>query len=357
MADFAARCYCCLLSELICVKILKMAILSRGAASAFSRLAKHLITATALCAGTVSVAATWPAQPITLMMGFSAGSGVDVIARNIQEPLQEALGVPVVIDYRPGAGGNLASAAVARAAPDGHTLLLGTAATHGINAALYKDLSFDVENDFTPIAPLVDVSNVLTINPKVIDVNTVEEFIAEVKANPEKYYFASTGIGTGTQLAFEEFNARAGLTMVHVPYKGGPEALQSVIKGETCCIFNQVQTVLGQYKAGTVRLLGVSTAERVDVVKEVPTIAEQAIPGFDSYIWFGLFGPKGLSPEIVATINEAATRALQNPELAARLVNTGNTVRVSSPEAFRDMVRENRNKWAGVVEAAGLTPQ
>ncbi|KAA0890723.1 tripartite tricarboxylate transporter substrate binding protein [Pusillimonas sp. ANT_WB101] len=337
-----------------------MATSSSGSTKTLSRLprlAKQLTAVAALCASTASFAATWPDHPITLMMGFSAGSGVDVIARSIQEPLQEALGVPVVIDYRPGAGGNLASAAVARAAPDGYTLLLGTAATHGINPAIYKDLPFDVEDDFTPIAPLVDVSNVLTINPKVIDVNTVGEFIAEVKANPDKYYFASTGIGTGTQLAFEEFNARAGLKMVHVPYKGGPEALQSVVKGETCCIFNQVQTVLGQHKAGTVRLLGVSTAKRIDVVKEVPTIAEQAIDGFDSYIWFGLFGPKGMSPELVTKINAAATQALKNPDVATRLVSTGNTVHVSSPDAFRDLVHKNRSKWAGVVEAAGLTPQ
>ena len=150
----------------------------------------------------------------------------------------------------------------------------------------------------------------LTINPNVIDVNTVEEFIAEVKTNPDKYYFASTGVGTGTQLAFEEFNARAGLKMVHVPYKGGPEALQSVVKGETCCIFNQVQTVLGQYKAGTVRLLGVSTAKRVDVVKDIPPFPK-AIPGFDSYIWFGLFGSKGMDPELTRRINDAVTKALE----------------------------------------------
>ncbi len=321
-----------------------------------SRLAK----AAALSASLVMApgfAAEWPEHPITMLMGFPAGSGVDVIARGIQEPLQQALGVPVIIDYRSGAGGNLASAAVARAKPDGYTILLGTAATHGVNPAIYKELPFDVEEDFTPIAPLVDVSNVLTINPKVIDVNTLEEFIAEVKANPNKYNFASTGVGTGTQLAFEEFNARAGLKMIHVPYKGGPEALQSVVKGETCCIFNQVQTVLGQYKAGTVRLLGVSTAKRIEVVKEVPTIAESGLPGFDSYIWFGLFGPKGMDPAIVEKINAAASKAVRQPEVAQRLTATGNTVHVSSPEQFRKTVHENRRKWAQVVKEAGLTPQ
>src|SRR5438874_7948330 len=207
-----------------------------------------------------ALAQSWPAgHPITILMGFPAGSGVDVVARLLQEPREKSLGTHIVTDYRTGAGGNLASEAVARAKPDGYTLLLGTAATHGVNAALYKKLPFDVEADFTPVSTLVDVSNVLTINPKVIDAASVQDFVAKVKANPGKYNYASTGNGTGTHLAFAEFNARAGLDMVHVPYKGGPDAIQSVVKGDTCCIFNQVQTILPQLKAGTVRLLGVTT--------------------------------------------------------------------------------------------------
>lgn len=333
--------------------------MNRNSLSSFLPALRGLVLGAALTAAGSAAAATdaWPERPVTIIMGFPAGSGVDVIARGIQGPLEQELGVPVIIDYRSGAGGNLASSAVSRATPDGYTLLLGTAATHGINPAIYKELSFDVEADFTPIAPLVDVSNVLTINPKVIDVNTVEEFIAEVQANPDKYYFASTGVGTGTQLAFEEFNAKAKLKMVHVPYKGGPEALQSVVKGETCCIFNQVQTVLGQYQAGTVRLLGVSTAERVDVVKDVPTIAEQAIPGFDSFIWFGLFGPKDMDPALTERINQAVAKALQEPAVTERFVSTGNRIRLNTPAEFKQIVHENRKKWAEVVAAAGLTPQ
>jgi len=199
-----------------------------------------------LLAGTAALAQDWPSKPITVVMGFPAGSGVDVVARTLQESMEKTLNARIVTDYRPGAGGNIASETVARARPDGYTLLLGTAATHGINPALYRNLAFDVEADFTPIAPLVDVSNVLTINPDVIDVSTVNEFIDKVKANPGKYNYASTGNGTGTHLAFAEFNTKAGLTMVHIPYKGGPEALQGVLKGDACCIFNQVQTVLGQ---------------------------------------------------------------------------------------------------------------
>src|SRR5258706_9904319 len=224
----------------------------------------------------VALAQAWPQQPITILMGFPAGSGVDVVARILEVPMEKSLGAKLVMDYRVGAGGNLASEAVAKAKPDGCTLLLGTAATHGVNAALYRKLPFDVEADFTPIAPLVNVSNVLTVNPQVIDASTLREFIDKVKASPGKYNYASTGNGTGTHLAFAEFVSRAGLEMVHVPYKGGPEAIASVIAGQTCCIFNQVQTVIPHWKAGRVRLLGVTTRTRVSAIPEVPTIAEAA---------------------------------------------------------------------------------
>ena len=302
-----------------------------------------------------ALAQAWPAQPITILMGFPAGSGVDVVARLLEEPMSKSLGTKLVMDYRSGAGGNLASEAVARAKPDGYTILLGTAATHGVNAALYKKLPFDVEADFTPIAPLVNVSNVLTVNPQVIDANTLAEFIDKVKANPGKYNYASTGNGTGTHLAFAEFVARAGLQMVHVPYKGGPEALSSVVSGTTCCIFNQVQTVMSQWKAGRVRLLGVTTRSRVSAIPDVPAIAETAIPGFESITWFGLFGPKGLEADMVNRITAAVKVALETPAVRERLVQLGNTPRWESPEQFRATVKSDRAKWAAVVKQVGAT--
>jgi tripartite-type tricarboxylate transporter receptor subunit TctC len=297
----------------------------------------------------------WPSHPITVLMGFPAGSGVDVVARLLQEPMEKSLGARIVTDYRTGAGGNLASEAVARAKPDGYMLLLGTAATHGVNAALYRKLPFDVEADFSPIAPLVNVSNVLTVNAQVIDSGTVREFIDKVKANPGKYNYASTGNGTGTHLAFAEFVARAGLDMVHIPYKGGPEAIASVISGQTCCIFNQVQTVIPHWKAGKVRLLGVSTKSRVQAVAEIPTIAEAGLPGYESYTWFGLFGPKGLDAEIVNRVNAAVKAALETPAVRERLVQLGNTPRWESPEQFRATVKADRAKWAAVVKSVGAT--
>jgi len=303
----------------------------------------------------IAFAQAWPQQPITVMMGFPAGSGVDVVARLLEEPMSKSLGAKLVMDYRVGAGGNLASEAVAKAKPDGYTILFGTAATHGVNAALYKKLPFDVEADFTPIAPMVNVSNVLTVNPQVIDAGTLREFIDKVKANPGKYNYASTGNGTGTHLAFAEFVAKAGLTMVHVPYKGGPEALTSVVSGTTCCIFNQVQTVIPQWKAGKVRLLGVTTRNRVSAIPDVPTISEAGLPGFESYTWFGLFGPKGLDAEIVNKVNAAVKFALEQPAVRDRLVQLGNTPRWESPEQFRATVKSDRAKWAVVVKEIGAT--
>jgi tripartite-type tricarboxylate transporter receptor subunit TctC len=294
-------------------------------------------------------------RPVTIVMTFPAGSGVDVVGRLIQEPLAKLLGTQVLIDYKVGAAGNIASETVSRARPDGHTLVLGTSGTHAINAALYRKLPFDVEADFTPVATLVDVSNVLTINPEVIDVKTVQEFVAKVKAEPGKYNFASTGNGTGTHLAFAEFNARAGLDIVHVPYKGGPEAMTAVLSGQVCCIMNQVQTVLPQWKAGKVRLLGVTTPKRVAVVPEVPTIAESGYPGFTSYIWFGLLGPKAMDAQTVERLNAAVRQVLELPEIAGRLSASGNTVRIESPQQFRETVKADRARWAGVVRQVGVT--
>ncbi|MBM3650258.1 MAG: tripartite tricarboxylate transporter substrate binding protein [Alphaproteobacteria bacterium] len=295
----------------------------------------------------------WPNKPVTIFMGFPAGSGVDVVARMLQPSLEKTLGQRLVIDYKSGAGGNLASEAVARAQADGYTFLLGTAATHGVNAALYGKLPFDVETDFSPISTIVDVPNVLAINPGVIDAKDVRDFIAKVKAAPGKYSFASTGNGTGTHLAFAAFNHQAGLDMVHVPYKGGPDATNSVLKGETCCVFALLQAMIQHAQAGKVRLLGVTTAKRIGAMPDLPTIAEQGLPGYESYIWFGIFGPKGLDPAIAGKMNAALRTAIADPEISKKLVELGNTPRYETIEQFKATVKADRAKWAEVVKAVG----
>jgi tripartite-type tricarboxylate transporter receptor subunit TctC len=325
----------------------------------FRRTALVLFAAACLApAAQAQGAASWPQQPVTVVMTFPAGSGVDVVARTIQEPLAKVLGQPIIIDYRVGAAGNVASEYVSRAKPDGYTVVFGTAATHGSNAAIYKKLPYDVEADFVPVTPILDVSNVLTINPNVMDVKTLKEFVDLVRAHPGKYNYASTGNGTGTHMAFAEMNAKLGLNMVHVPYKGGPEAIQGVLKGETCCIMNQVQTVLPHAKAGKVRLLAVTTGKRVPAVQDVPTIAESGLPGtqgFDSSTWFALFAPKGTDAAIVAKFNAAVRQVLQQPEVKNRLESMGNTIRLETPEQFKATVHANRLKWAEVVKQANVT--
>jgi tripartite-type tricarboxylate transporter receptor subunit TctC len=233
---------------------------------------------------------------------------------------------------------------------------LGAALAALAAASLLMPLSATAQTaDFTAIATLNDVSNVLTINPQVIDVKTVQEFVAKVKAEPGKYTCASTGNGNGSHLAFAEFNARAGLDLVHVPYKGGPDAMAAVLSVEVCCIMNQVQTVLAQSKAGKVRLLGVTTPTRVAVVQDVPTIAESGLPGFTSYIWFGLLGPKGMDPKVVERINGAVKQVLELPEIASKRIGAGSTVRIETPQQFRETVRNDRAHRAKVVKQFGET--
>ena len=317
-----------------------------------------LLGAFALFLSAVSVQAQgsdWPTKPVAIFMGFPAGSGVDVVARILQPSLEKSLGQRLVIDYKSGAGGNVASEVVARAAPDGYTFLLGTAATHGINPALYTKLSFDVEADFTPITTLADIPNVLAINPEVIDAKDVKDFIAKVKAAPGKYSYGSTGNGTGTHLAFAAFVKQAGLDMVHVPYKGGPDATNSLLKGETCCSFPLLQAMLPYAKAGKVRLLGVTTPKRVAAMPDLPTIAEAGLPGYESYTWFAVFGPKNLPPAIARKMNAALKTALEDPEVKAKLTELGNTPRYETLEQFKATVKEGRAKWAEVVKAAGAT--
>lgn len=302
-----------------------------------------------------AVAQQWPAKPITVIQGFPAGSGVDIVARVMQAPLEKALGQPIVFDYKSGAGGNNASAFVAKAAPDGYTILLGTAGTHGINAALYKKIPFDVEADFTAIAPVVDVPNVLAVNPEALDARDLKDFIAKVKAQPGKLNYGSTGNGTSTHLGFAQLNTAAGLDMVHIPYKGSPEAIQNMIAKEICCMVAQVQTILGQWKAGKLRLLGVTTKERVGILADIPTLSEAGLPGFQSVTWYGLFGPKGLDAAITEKINAAVRGALADPAIKEKMAALGNALRSESVAQFRETVKKDRAAWAEVVRKSGAS--
>lgn len=311
------------------------------------------VAASALLCGTAA-AQSWPTKPVTIVQGFPAGSGIDIVARIIQGPLEKALGTTIVYDYKAGAGGNLASEFVAKAAPDGYTYVFGTAGTHGINASLYKKLSFDVEGDFTPVSPIVDVPNVLTVNPKIIDAKNVKEFIEILKKQPGKQNYGSSGNGASTHLGFAQFNVAAGIDLVHIPYKGSPPAIQAMLNGETCCQFAQLQTVLGQHKAGTLRLLGMSTSKRVPLLPDIPTIGE-TLPGFESVTWYGILGPKGVDAAIVSKFNAAIKTVLADKEIVDKLAGIGNAVRYETPDQFKATVKKDRAQWAEVVKKSGAT--
>ena len=318
---------------------------------------RHLLQAALAVTAPAAVAQTgFPSRPIKFIVPYPPGGATDLVGRLLAARLQESWGQNVVVENKAGASGMIGSEMVARSAPDGHTVLVGIT-THIQNSAIFAKVPYDPLKDFEPVSQICLSYLVLVVKPE-FPANNLKEFVALVKANPGKYNYASTGNGAGTHMAFAEFNARLGLDMVHVPYKGGPEAIQAVLKGDTCCIMNQVQTVLSHYKAGKVRLLGVTTAAPVAAVKEVPTIASSGLPGtqgFDSSIWFAIFAPKGTDARIVDKLNAAVKVVLEQREVQAHFEAQGNAVRIESPDQFRKTVRDNRVKWAEVARSANIT--
>lgn len=316
------------------------------------RFLKPLIAACTLAAG---VAHAFPERPITIVVPYAPGGAADAVARVVATRLGAKLGGSVIVDNKAGASGTIGASFVAKAPADGYTMLYD-ATPHSINPHLFPKMPY-AANALQPLSLVLLAPNVLIVKSDAPYKN-VGELIAKAKAQPGKINFASGGSGTVQRLAAELFRQQLGLDMVHVPYKGGPEAITSVLRGETCCIMNQVQTVLTHYKAGKVRLLGVTTAKPVEAVKEVPTIAASGLPGtkgFNSSIWFGIFAPKGTDPVIVKKLNQAVNEVLKQPEVRERFVSQGNTIREETPEQFKKTVHEDRIKWAKVVKDAKIS--
>ncbi|MCX7931505.1 MAG: tripartite tricarboxylate transporter substrate binding protein [Rhodovarius sp.] len=299
----------------------------------------------------------FPNRPITLLIGFPAGSGVDIYARRMQEPLQRILGQPIVVEPRTGAGGNIASEAVARARPDGHTLLFGTAGTHAINQSLYRSLPFHVVRDFTPIAHLGDVPNVLTVSAeRRPHLRSCADVLAAARARPQALSYASTGNGASTHLAGAQFAAAAGIELLHVPFRGQPFAQTALLAGDVDLFFNQVGPALGAIRAGQTRALAVTTAERLPILPDVPTVAEACgLPGFVSTTWYGLFGPAGMPPAIVHRINDAVQQVIRAPDFVEWLVQTQAITPppVSTPQEFAAIQVRDVAHWAEIVRRTG----
>jgi tripartite-type tricarboxylate transporter receptor subunit TctC len=297
----------------------------------------------------------YPAKPIRLVVPFAPGGGVDITARLLAQSLSVNLGQQIVIDNRGGAGGIVGMEIVARAAPDGYTLLMshvGFTAMPG----LYKKLPFDPVNDFTGVVVAISGVYVLVVNPAV-PVKSVQELIAYAKANPGKLSFASAGSGSSIHLAGELFKSMAGLDLLHVPYKGAAPALTDVVAGEVQMMFGTATNTLPMVKAGKLRALAVTSAKRSALAPELPTVAESGLPGFEVVGWYGLAAPAKTPHPLVARINADTNRALQSPDLIERLRVQGLEPLGSTPEEATALIRNDVARWTKVIRDAGIQPQ
>ncbi len=316
-------------------------------------LALGLSLLSALASGVPAFAQTFPERPVTLVVPFAAGGSTDLVARVIAERMSADLGQQVIVQNMAGAGGNLGADNVARADPDGYTVLMGTVATHALNPLILKTKPYDPEKDFAPISLLVVVPNVLIVNPE-LPVNTVEELVALLKASPDKFSYASSGNGTPLHLSGELFKKMAGVSMQHIPYKGAGPALNDVIGNQVPIMFDNLPSSSGHIKAGTLRALGVTTAERAPSFPDVPTIAESGVAGYETYTWNALFAPANTPPEVVARLNEAARKALADPAVVERMKEFSATIVGSSPEELAAHVTAELAKWTPVVRDANV---
>jgi len=301
----------------------------------------------------------WPSRPITIVTGFPNGSGIDIYVRRMAEPLGRLLGQPIIADNRSGAGGNIASDFVAKSRPDGYTLYFGTAGTHAINATLYRSLPFDVVRDFTPIAHLGDVPNALTVSierrPQYTDCATL---LAAARANPGRLNYASTGNGASTHLAGAQFAVAAGVDITHIPYRGQPGAQTALLAGDVDLFFNQVGPALGAIRQGQIRALAVTTAQRLSILPDVPTVAEACnLPGFVSTTWYGLFGPANLPAPIIERLSTAITAVLRDAEFSRWLVETQgiSPPPVFTPAEFAAIQRRDIASWAEIIRRSGAS--
>ena len=294
----------------------------------------------------------WPSKPIKWVVPFAPGGTTDILARTVGEKLALALGQPVIIENKPGAGGGLGAEFTAKAAPDGYTIMGGTISTHAINASLYKNLPYDPVKDFVAITLIARVPNMLVINPDV-PAKDVKELIALLKANPNKYSFASSGNGTSQHLSGELFKAMSGTEMQHIPYKGSPPALQDVMGGQVTMTFDNITTAWPLAKSGKLRALAVTTAKRSSVAPDVPTLAESGLPGFEVGSWQGVFAPAATPPEIVKRLNAEIVKILNLPDVKEKLVLLGAEPVGNSSEEFSAMVKAEVVKWADVVKKSG----
>jgi tripartite-type tricarboxylate transporter receptor subunit TctC len=313
-----------------------------------------LVALTVLAFAQAYAADDYPNHPIRMIVGFAPGGGTDLTARPVAQKLSELLKHQVIVENRPGAAGNIATEQVARAAPDGYTLLMGTIAALAINPSLYGNLKYDPEADFAPVIQVVDATNVLVLHPSV-PANTVAELIALAKQ--KSLSAGSSGIGATGHLSIELFNLMAGVKLVHVPYKGGGPAMTDLVGGQVQLIFATTASAIPQIKAGRIKGIAVTTARRSALMPDLPTLSEAGLSGFDANNWYGLVVPAKTPRAIIDLLNTEVSKVLHMPDVKAALFTQGLDAAPGTPEQFGAYMKAERVKWARVIKESGAKPE
>jgi tripartite-type tricarboxylate transporter receptor subunit TctC len=318
-------------------------------------IAKSVFLVAALALAPLAASAQdYPSRPITVIMPFAGGSASDVVARILLDRMSKTLGQPMIVENKPGAGGNIATEQVARATPDGYTLLV-IGANNPINTTLYDKLSFDLLRDFAAVAGIYRVYQVMEVNPS-FPAKTVAEFVAYAKAHPGKVNFGSAGTGSVAHVSGEYFKLLAGVDMQHVPYRGAPLALADLLSGQVQVMFDNLPSSIEHVRTGKLRALAVTTAARSPALPDIPTLGD-FVPGFEASVWQGIGVPKSTPPEIVEKLNKEINAALSDPRIRAQLANLGSTELALSPAEFGTLIAEETEKWARVIRKASIKAQ
>ena len=312
--------------------------------------------ATLSLAGAAAAQATYPDRPIRLIVPFPPGGTSDVVGRIFAEALAKQIGQPVVVENRGGAGGTVGSRAVASAAPDGYTLLLGTSSTNGTNPAVYKNLPYDAVKDFTPVTQIIRVPGVIVVN-KNFPVKDYASFTALIKGAPGKYSYASSGNGGATHMAMEYYKSLSGLDMMHVPYRGTGPALNDVIAGQVPILWDTAASSMAHIQSGSLRPIVVAAKSRLPQLPDVPTFAEVGLPDYDAEMWNGLLAPAGLPKDVLAKLNDASRKALADKDVQAKYAGVGAYVVADKPEAFAAMIQDDVAKWKKVADFAHISAE
>jgi tripartite-type tricarboxylate transporter receptor subunit TctC len=296
----------------------------------------------------------WPKQAIRIVVTFPAGGAPDILARVLAESWQPALNVPVLIENRPGVGGNIGADIVAKSNPDGYTLLIGTVGIHAINGALYNKMPFDPIADFTPISFLASTPNVLVVN-KQLGVTSLRELIALAKSKPNQLTFGSSGIGTSLHMSGELFNEMAGVQIRHIPYKGRAQSLPDLLGGRISMLFDNLSSALPLIQQQEIVALGVTTLKRSPAAPEIPTLAEQGLPNFEAVSWFSLMAPAGLPKDLQQQLNRLTIEALSKPEVRQKLLMSGLEPNPGTPRDLSKLILEESSKWSKLIQKVGIS--